>query len=104
MAGRVWKFDVPPFEEMRAEGKASAFEIEMPASASILHAADQGGCVELWAFVDDEAELQERRFILVGTGHEIPELDADQAREHVGTVLTMGGAFVWHIFEIRRRS
>lgn len=78
-------------------------EIEMPQGAQVLSVGwQQNGIVNgvyLWALVDPDAELEKRRFAIIGTGHEFSEEDA----AHLGTVhsLTPQGAnLVLHIFEV----
>jgi hypothetical protein len=68
--------------------------IKMPVGAKVLHVGSQHyarGCI--WALVDEEMpHLQDRRFLIRGTGHPVPE-----AAAHLGT--WFDGPFVWHIFE-----
>lgn len=52
--------------------------------------------LQLWALVDPDAALEQRHFIIVGTGNPMPD---GAAGYHLATVVTAGGALVWHIFE-----
>lgn len=67
-------------------------QLPMPRGAKILHVADQGGIINLWAEVDTTAERVRRTVVVVGTGHSLPEGDGS----HIGTV--MQGQYVWHIY------
>ena len=70
----------------------------MPEGAKVLSVAERGefgNRLDVWALVDPDAPMRERRFRVVGTGHPFP--DADECR-FVGTVRTLRG-FVWHVFE-----
>ncbi len=46
--------------------------------------------IEVWASSEDPAP---RRFQVIGTGQPIP-----YGYEHVGTVISLHGALVWHLF------
>jgi hypothetical protein len=70
-------------------------EITMDAEAKLLHIAEQGGTICMWAEVTMPRATAVRRFIVVGTGHPF-----DFSGTYVGTVLVMGGAFVWHVYEV----
>lgn len=54
----------------------------------------KNGAITLWALVDPQAELQEVRFDVVGTGHSLP--DSCSPNFYLGTV--QQGPFVWHVF------
>lgn len=85
----IWKFEV----------KARDVEtvVNMPKSAEIIHVHGQNEQVCLWAIVDPEAEKEERRFAIVGTGH----LMFDPAiHKYIGTAHVLLGHLVWHIFEL----
>jgi hypothetical protein len=85
----VWKYRIPP---------GARFPVEMPEGAQIVHVDMQGDTPQMWAVVDPALPTEERWFRLVGTGHEIPECSG--RRKHVGSFLTRGGAFVFHLFEL----
>lgn len=55
---------------------------------------DPAGGICVWVEVDTEDNLHWRKFIIVGTGHEIPK---GYILEFAGTVVQ--GSFVWHIYE-----
>lgn len=67
--------------------------IEMPRGARILHCAPQGAEIQLWAQVNTDEPLVPRRFLIIGTGWELPDVPL----KYIGTVQI--SIFVWHIFE-----
>jgi hypothetical protein len=71
--------------------------VSMPYGATILQVANQNDAIVLWALCE-ETEVRERRtFAIHGTGHSISDATG---YGFLGTVLTSGGALVWHVFEI----
>lgn len=83
----VWKYDVPDEQ---------AFTLNLPVGAVIRHAGTLADVRYLWVEVDNlEQETRPRRFVIVGTGHPIPEF----ATEHVDT--WQAGPFVWHLYAER---
>lgn len=85
----VWKFDL----------KVTDFVVlQLPEGAKVLSVAERGefgNRLDVWALVDTDAPMRERRFRVVGTGDPFP--DAAACR-FVGTVKTRIG-LVWHVFE-----
>ena len=71
-------------------------EVKMPAGAQILCVQVQHGRPTLWALVDPEKKLEDRRFFVHGTGNPIHS-DA-KVKCYIGTVQING--FVWHVFEM----
>lgn len=69
----------------------------MPVGAKPLSVHAQGNDLCLWALVDTEAELENREFVIVGTGHEVH----DHAGEFIGSALLAGGTLVLHVFEVK---
>jgi len=51
--------------------------------------------IEFWAEVDPEAEKEDRKFKVYGTGHPLME---DVEQKYLGTCFER--VFVWHIFEV----
>ena len=85
----VWKF---PF------AVGANIIIKMPPGSEIVHMECQIEQPCLWAIVDlnrTEENPEFRVFGVFGTGHVI----SDPSLEYVGTFLTLGGAFVGHVFE-----
>lgn len=81
----MWKYPL-----RLADGPQS---LQMPGGAIPLHVEMQDGAPTFWAYLDSENPLEQRLFIVLGTGYEIP-MDAI----HIGTC--MDRCFVWHIFEV----
>lgn len=52
--------------------------------------------VEFWAIHRDGVPTKARRFLVVGTGHELPP----EPRRVWGTAVAPGGALVWHLIEV----
>lgn len=83
---------------------ASIFRYEVPVDDQWHEVALRGdvlavGCrvptvVEFWARYSDDSPAVFRRFLVVGTGHPLP----DNARYH-GTAVAPGGHLVWHLLE-----
>lgn len=74
-------------------------EIGMPRYSRVLHVAEQQGAIYLWALVHKSAaaELDMRKFYVVGTGHDMPPDVFPPV--HLGSLLVQGGNFVFHVFE-----
>jgi hypothetical protein len=85
-------------------------QVVMPGQSRIVHVGNQDELPTLWAEVQVDEDLrpalgsaaegrrmERRTFFIAGTGHHVPE-----PSEHVGTVLTQGGRYVWHIYEFKR--
>jgi len=82
----VWKFPV----------EFPNCELEMPQNSWIIHVNSQGeDRVVLWVDVDTEAKRVKRRFVVVGTGHEIPA-----GGVFVGSV--KDSPYMWHLFEVMK--
>jgi len=91
----VWKFEVPPGE---VHGHGST--VSMPSGAQIISVGTQSTIVFIWAIVDPEAQLTERRLGYFPTGSPLPAWD------YVGTAHVLnpdrpalGSWLVWHVFE-----
>lgn len=81
---RIFKYDLT----------VSEITIPMPKGAEILHVAEQGWELRLWALVDTDRPIVDRKFFVVGTGHTFDPSGA----KHLATVLAANG-LVWHVFE-----
>lgn len=71
------------------------WEVEVPSHAEILSLALQGDDLFFWARVETRNGVVRRRFLVVGTGHEIPHY----AEKFIGTVHLDNG-LVFHAFEL----
>ncbi|QUW18859.1 hypothetical protein [Agrococcus sp. Marseille-Q4369] len=85
----IWKYQA----SLRTEPVKT---FEMPAVANVKHVGMQAGLVTLWVEVDGSPVLgtEERTFMIVGTGHPIPD-----GTVYVGT--TQDGGLVWHVYEVK---
>jgi hypothetical protein len=81
----VWKY---PFEV------ENEFIIRMPRGAQVLAVQAQGNEACLWALVNSDNELEDRKFFVRGTGHPIRLSDG----HYIGTFQLLDGAFVGHLF------
>lgn len=95
MARKVWKFAVPMGE---VHGHNST--VSMPIGAQIVSVGTQGTDVFVWAIVDPDARLAERRLGYFSTGSPLPDWD------YVGTAHVInpeqpafGSWLVWHVLE-----
>ena len=82
-------------------GITNPIEIEMPVGAKILSIQNQNDQIALWAIVNNEAEMETRKFKVVGIGWDLNSpvglskgLSVDN---YIGTVQI--DEFVWHVFE-----
>lgn len=77
-------------------------DVEMPEGAEVLSVqewpgAELGAPLVMYALVDDDAFKVRRRFRIVGTGN--PADDLLPLDRFLGSVITAGGALVWHVWE-----
>jgi hypothetical protein len=70
---------------------------QMIGSGPVVHVDCQSGpdIVTIWTEEHDTQPQQRREVQVYGTGHPIPLF-----AEHVGSVVTGGGALVWHVYEL----
>ena len=87
MSMTIWKY---PFEI------TGPFELMLPTEARVLSVGVQDERPCMWVLVEAENLLEERRFVIVGTGHPAPK---PTTSEHIGTF--QQSPFVWHLFEFR---
>lgn len=71
--------------------------VYLPSDAKVRHFDTQNGEMFIWAEVNaDELHLSRRRqFVVLGTGHAIPE-----GAVYVASHLQDRVSFVWHLFEL----
>lgn len=101
----VFMPDVPKAQPVRAVRRifkypvelTDSFAIDLPAGAEVLTVQTQGDAPFIWALVVDHARLEPRHFRLCGTGHVLGD-----GTRYVGTFQLHDGAFVGHLFEVRR--
>lgn len=83
----IWKFPIP---------QADSFVLELPKRARFLDVQIQHGTPQAWFLLDPNGEKVQRRFVLVGTGHPVPE---QEKLTHLGTFQFFSGELVVHLFE-----
>lgn len=84
---RIYKYEIPQLEK---------FPLELPSGATFLSLQVQRGTPQAWFLCDPEAEKEQRRFVIVGTGHPVPE---NERLNYVGTFQIYDGDLVLHVFE-----
>ena len=84
----IWKF---PLSSMDVN------YIKMPEGAKILTVQTQMETPCIWALVNPTAQMTQRVFRTVGTGHDLPE---QNPHNYIGTFQLMAGQLVFHLFEI----
>lgn len=90
MAAKIWK------SNLKVKDRQTIY---LPEGAKIIAVGAQdstGKTVQLWMEADPKAQIDTvgRRIAIAGTGHDAPP------GEHLGTVITAGGALVWHVYEL----
>lgn len=73
--------------------------VEMPEGSQILTIAEQKNEVCMWVKVNTQKPMIHRRFVVFGTGHEIPK-DVDKFLKYAGTAHGVDGSLVFHVFEV----
>lgn len=89
----IHKFELYDHVLARKDGQT----LQLPESAVILSVQLQQGTLCVWALVDTERPLKDRKFIMVGTGQPCDHLAASAI--HVGTFQFLQGALVLHLFD-----
>lgn len=84
----IWKFTLDEHEST----------LKIPSGYEILSVVEQYGAITLYCIVNPENELVDARFLVIGTGWDIPDGATDDM-EFIGTILTSNGALVWHVFQ-----
>ncbi len=88
MNNTIWKYSVP---------FAGEFTLDMPKGAEVLTLQLQEGEPVMWVAVDPDAEKEEIKFSLIGTGHAV-DFELIQSN-YIGTYQELGGKLVWHLFQ-----
>lgn len=96
----VYKYEI----DLRAQERDEISEysdLQMPSGAELLSAGCQilSEVVAVWARVDTDAPLKTRRIRICGTGHPAPPSTFGNEGLHLATIITAGGALVWHVFD-----
>ena len=83
----IWKYPLP---------RPDTFILELPKGAKFLSARMQGENPQSWWLLDETLEKVPRKFVVLGTGHEVPE---HEKLTFLTTFQVHGGAFIFHLFE-----
>ena len=70
----------------------------MPEDSLVLSAREQGDSICVWALVDPASPKKLKEFVVMGTGHEMPEF-GDRRIRFVGAANLHGGEMMFHVFE-----
>ena len=84
----IYKYKIPEFEG----------ELKLPKGAKILTTQvkdDEGMCI--WALVDTDNSLEERKVIINGTGWKLDDIMKDKI-SYIATIQQEG--YVWHVIEV----
>ena len=73
--------------------------ISMPKGAEILSLQVQNGTPCIWALVNKGADMEDRTFVMIGTGHPIMD-ELYSGAEYIGTAIVFNDTLVWHVFEL----
>lgn len=87
----IWKFEL---------SIALRTTISMPKDAEIIAFQTQHDKPCVWAIVETGKEFENRFFRFIGTGHNFEETPG----KFIGTIQTLNGDLVWHLFEIEKES
>ena len=79
---KIWKYEI----------KDIFARVMMPTCSTALDVQKQAGGLSLWALVDDDETLVERKIYIYGTGQPLP----NHPGCYVGTY--QDKEFVWHVF------
>jgi hypothetical protein len=85
----IWKYEI---------GDPDGYGLEMPKGAEILTVQIQNDKPYIWALVDENSPIEERNFIVLGTGHSFM---LSKNSVYIGTFQEAGGRLVWHLFEVK---
>jgi len=85
---KIYKYPIPVNDEI---------VIKMPMSAKVLTVQMQKSEPYIWALVNPDEEMVERRFYLYGTGMTITHSES-----YIGTFQMLNGGLVFHLFELNR--
>ncbi len=83
----VWKFGLNP---------QHVNSLLVPKGGKVLSVQTQDGEPQMWILVDRHEPLEQRKFLIYGTGHSIP---SENIGTFVGTFQQEAGALIFHVFE-----
>lgn len=68
----------------------------LPIGAKIIHVHHQFKDGMIWAQINPKAKLEERKFELVGTGHDFDPKN----KTYLGTIHLDAGNYVFHLYDV----
>lgn len=89
----IWKFPLKVADRQT---------VKMPLPAMVRSVQAQGDQVCLWAEVAPDLAKCDIEIIIVGTGHEIPDIESGHLR-YISTFQMHSGALVFHAYEVVHR-
>lgn len=69
--------------------------VSMPIGSKILNIQTQKGEPCIWALIDTDNDIEDRKFAIYGTGNECSSF----YEEYIGTFQIENGSLVFHVFE-----
>lgn len=72
--------------------------LQLPLGYKILSVVSQNDVIQLYCLVDKGNREESVDFSVIGTGWDLEESGVHGGVEHVGTVTTSSGVYVWHVF------
>lgn len=80
--------------------------LDMPRGAQILSIGAKGEGIFLWALVDEKAEIKPRKFMIYGTGQNVPDADDGPGVKlsFIGSALSDSAGLDFHVFEILQEA
>ncbi len=82
----IWKIELKEAVEIH----------NLPKGAKFLFVGNQQEKICLWFEVNNNAELEQRRFEIAGTGNS----QMDGKKTYLGSAIFSNGNFVWHVYEL----
>lgn len=73
-------------------------ELQLPMGYKILSVIAQNDVIQLYCLIDTGNKEESVDFSVVGTGWDMKEAGCEGNVEHIGTVTTSSGVYVWHVF------
>lgn len=88
MIAHIFKYEIPITDDI--------ITIEVPENYAICDIQNQGDKIVMWCVIDIHAKLVKRHFKIIGTGHQITDIE----NLFFLRTVKMPNGLVWHIFEV----
>lgn len=89
---KVWKYMM---EDPNTQKSVTDITLQIPENSKFLNAGVQNGKVTLYFLIDADEKLVNRRFMVSGTGRDLPT----EKIHYMATVEIMGEKMIGHVFE-----